>query len=425
MNSSKERRKKKKKKRLMKIFLRTIIITLIVVGAVFGTIWLTYNHFLHEGSGVSDKNNDAPLDTINKTLAVFGVDEDGYRTDVIFVVNYNSETGKVKLVSIPRDTKVEWTSEQQEKMIEYKGYAISTSKINEMTSYGGIEHIRDFTINQIENLLDIEVDNYVIITIDAFKDLVDAVGGVDVVVPELNGNGLHYDDYYQDLHIHLDPGPTHLDGEAAEGFVRFRKGYVDGDVGRIKTQQIFLEAFAKKVMSPEVITKIPNIAKVILTSVKTDIKINEITTYYSYLKQIDTTNLSFNIIPGKGSYEGSKSYYFPDMEAMPQFIREVFYDEAPVEEDVVIEDKTVQMEILNSTDINGLAGKAKEQLEAAGYTVTSVGNYQGTALGITKIYAKDIEKAKQFKTYFENAEIEQSNDITGDIQIILGNDTSY
>lgn len=411
--------KQRQKKKLRKIFFTVVIVTAIVSIALVAGIAGLYNKYMYNG-GTSLGHKNEPLDKINKTLAVFGVDEDGYRTDVIFVVNYNSDTGKVKVVSVPRDTRVEWNKQQQEKLIEYAGYSRNVSKINEMTSYGGIEHIRDFTINEIEELLNVEIDNYIIITIDAFRKIVDAIGGVEVDVPALaDGNGLHYDDNYADLHIHLEPGLQVLDGEQAEGLVRFRKGYAEGDVGRIKTQQLFLEAFAKKITSPAIITKIPNIINAILSTVTTDIRLNEMSGYLPYLKVLDMNNLSFNIIPGEAAYQDGAWYYIPDLVAMPEFIDEIFYDKVPEE---VIEDKTVTIEVLNSTYTAGLAGKAKEELELAGYTVNEIGNYTAEELSQTVIYARDTSLANQFKAYFPGAAIEQDSTLTNDIRIILGYD---
>ncbi len=420
MSEKKNKLKKKQKKALGRIFFRVMIITFIIVGLLIGGFIFAYNHFILDKNPLIGTNKEP--DPINKTLAVFGVDEEGYRTDVIFVVNYNSETGKSRVISIPRDTKVEWSEEQRARMEEYKGYSVSVSKINEMTSYAGIEHIREFTIDEIENMLGIQVDNYVIITIDAFKQIVDAIGGVEVDVPALDGNGLHYDDNYADLHIHLEPGLQVLDGEAAEGLVRFRKGYAEGDVGRIKTQQLFLEAFAKKITSPSIITKVPNIINTIFKTVTTDIKLGDIPGYLPYLKSMDASNLSFNIIPGEAAYENGKSYFFPDMEAMPGFVEDVFNDNITSEEPEIIEDKSVSIEILNATAIRGAAAAAKDNLEAVGYTVNIIGNFTLEDPSTTIIYAKDIKKAEQFKAYYPNAIIKQNADMSYDIQIILGND---
>ena len=381
-----------------------------------------YNKFIYDGNGIISQKDPDP---INKTVAVFGIDEDGYRTDVIFVVNFNSESGRTRILSIPRDTRVEWSERQREEMEEIKGYSVSVSKINEMTSYVGIDKITDFTIPEIEELTGITIDNYVVVTIDAFKKIVDAVGGVEVDVPVLNGNGLQYDDNAQDLHIHLSPGLQVLDGEAAEGLVRFRKGYVEGDVGRIKTQQLFLEGFAKKITSPQIITKLPAIAKTVMENVTTDVSLSEALGYIPYLKSINTNELKADIIPGEGRYQGGKSYYFPDEVQMPMFINDFLYgsdeEETGTEETVI--DHSVSIEVLNSTGTSGLAGRGKATLEAAGYTVNSIGNYTEDTLSITTIYAKERRLAKQFLSYYPNANIIESSNIPYDIQIVLGNDS--
>lgn len=418
--------KKSQKKKLGAIFLRGVVITFTVCVVLLGAAAGAYRFFIYDDgeAGSVFKYNPMAKKTrdINQTIAIFGVDKDGYRTDVIFVLNYNSKTNKAKVVSIPRDTKVTWSDMQKQKLQEYKGTNISISKLNEMTSYGGIENIRAFTIDEIERMLGIKVDHYAIVTIDAFRQIVDAVGGVEVDVPALDGKGLHYDDNAQNLHIHLNPGLQVLDGKQAEGLVRFRKGYAEGDVGRIKTQQIFLKAFAKKVLSPATLSKIPQIVPVIFTSVKTDLPLTEIPGYYGYLNKFDLTNLSFDIIPGEAEHQGSKWYFVANKSEMPAFINRIFFEEPSVSGDLaaVIEDKTVTIEILNGTTIKGAAGKAKDELEKLGYNVERIDNYEDNNMQSTIIYAKDISKAKQFQNYYNGAVIQQSSSITYDIQIILG-----
>lgn len=423
--SQQKKSKKRRKRRLRRIFFKTVAITFIILTIAIGGFAFMYHNYLYEGSAgtlFKPKQNDP----INKTLAVFGVDEEGLRTDVIFVLNYNSETEKLRVISVPRDTKVDWTFEQQSIAQVRKGYSVTTSKLNEMTSYGGIDHIRDLTIPQIEDMLDIQIDNYVIITLDAFRKIVDAIGGVEVDVPVLNGNGLHYDDNYQDLHIHLDPGVQVLDGKEAEGLVRYRKGYAEGDVGRIKTQQLFLEAFAKKVTSPGIITKLPNIINTVLETVSTDVKLSEVTSYLPYIKSMNAENLTFNIVPGEAQYINGKSYYVVDEAAIPSFIQEVFSDkeeEKVADEDIIV-DQTVSIQVLNSTGISGLAGKSKDRLEAEGYSVNDTGNYTLETLNRTIIYAKDESLGKQFLSYYPGAIVRQDANISYDICIVLGNDAS-
>lgn len=425
MKETTQRLKKSQKKKLGNLFVRVSTITLIVCLGILGIGAAAYKMFIYEGKekgGIFNLKLTPKAKDINETLAVFGVDEDGYRTDVIFVVNYNSATNKVKIVSVPRDTKVTWSDRQNQKLQEYKGKSISVTKLNEMTTYGGIDHIRDFTIDEIQNLLGIEVDHYVIVTLDAFRQIVDAVGGVEVDVPVHKGSGLHYDDYAQGLHIHLDPGPQLLDGAQAEGLVRYRQGYAEGDVGRIKTQQLFLNAFAKRLLSPDIITKLPKIVPIIFSSIKTDMPLSEIPQYYDYLKNIPLEELSFNIIPGEAEHQGSKWYFIPNMDEMTQFAEDIFFKEENIQSEESVEDKSVTIEVLNGTTITGAAGEVKDELEKIGYHVARIDNYETHDNKTTIIYAKDEKKAQQFKSYFKTAVIEKNSSMAYDIQIVLGED---
>ena len=197
---------------------------------------------------------------------------------------------------------------------------VRVGKINEMTSWGGIENIRPLTITTIERLLGVKIDNYVVVNLDAFRQIVDAIGGVEVEVKQR----MKKDDYSQDLHIDLSPGVQVLDGEKAEQFVRFR-GYPTGDLGRIEAQQDFLEAFAKKILSPEIITKIPKILPILFTSLKTDIGLTEIPSYYPYLKDFDINQLHFSILPGEARIEEGLSCFFVDEEAVCTLVQELFF----------------------------------------------------------------------------------------------------
>lgn len=429
-----------KQKKLLKIFLKAIAITLAVCVVIIGIGIAAYYQFIYDGKTNTppkdlteqqqeEEDNKQEISNINQTIAVFGIDEDQTRTDVIFVVNFNSKTHKVKLVSIPRDTKVDWTDAQRSKLNEHKGTSIYTTKINEMTAYGGMENIRDFTIDEIENMIGSKVDNYIIINLDAFRKIVDAIGGVEVDVPQR----MKYTDNAQGLYIDLSPGVQTLDGDKAEQLVRYRQ-YLNGDVDRIQVQQLFLKAFAKKVMSPQMLAKIPQIVPIVFSSIKTDVSLTEVSKYYPFLESFDMNYLSFNTIPGEGRYEGGISYFFPDRVALDTLIEEVFFDtqvagtdatgnesEGTETEDAVI-DTDVTIEVLNATGEKGIAGEVKDDLEKAGYKVDRIANYTENDLSATKIYAKDTKLAAQFKSYFKEASIQVSTTINYDIQIIVGKD---
>lgn len=430
MSTKGTKKKLNKKKKLVKTFLRAMLGTGLVCVIAIGSLVGCYNYFFKEEGSTNktslNKNNTKPeeeLQDIYKNVAVFGVDKDGYRTDVIFVVNFNSETNKVKVLSVPRDTKVTWSEEQRQSLRDLGKRTVSVSKINEMTTYGGIDNIKAFTINELERMLGITIDNYVIVNINAFNEIVDAIGGVDLYVPQ----DMKHTDYAGDLFIDLKEGQQHLDGDKAEQFVRFRS-YPNGDVDRVAAQQIFLKAFADKVLSPSIITKIPKMTSIIFNSLTTDISLTEIPQYYKYVNNFNGENISFHILPGEGRYEGRASYFFPDLDELDAVVQEVFFDTVPAGEEVLPEeaesvvDQTVSIAVLNGSGITGAAGRTRDQIIEQGYTVSEVGNYTSHDVENTMIIAKDEAKAKQFLTYYPNAQITQDATIATDIQIVIGKD---
>lgn len=441
MEQNNKRFSEKQKKKLLKTFLITVGITLALCAVILIAGVVIYNNTLGAQSVSEVKNVELTeeekqfeeekkeVSELNKTIAVFGVDEDEVRTDVIFVVNFNTTTNKVKIVSIPRDTKVYWSDKQRRAYNELTGNDISVSKLNEMAAYGRINknigNIRDFTIDEIENLLKVHIDSYVVINLDAFREIVDAIGGVDMYVPQ----DMYYKDDCQGLYINLKEGMQHLDSDNAEGLVRFRH-YPMGDEARVQVQQTFLKAVAEKVKSQSVST-LAGIATRLFPYVKTDIKLSEVMDYLDILNQFDLSNMSFYTVPGYGASDEGPSYYYIDEEKLEQMVTEVFLDttvagEEPTEttseepEETATIDMDVSVAIYNATGIKGIAGRYKDKLQDAGYNVVKIDNYKENDLQDSTIYAKDTSKAKQFLEYVSGAEIVEDSSLDYDIEIVVG-----
>ena len=334
----------KKAKVLWKIFWVTSAVTMTVCVTTLGAGVLVWNKVIYQEEKIVEdteieveateeepiasdevakekeaKKEEPEPEPLNKTVAVFGVDAEGYRTDVLLVGHFNSLTNEVDVISIPRDTHVVWTEEQKEHLKAGNEW-VRESKLNEMTAYTGIEEIRGSTINYLETVLSAKIDNYVVIDTSAFREIVDTIGGVTLDVPQR----MKYDDYSQDLHIDLYPGLQTLNGSDAEGFVRYRHDYVMGDLKRIEVQRLFLEALTEQVTKPTIILKAPEILSVVLGAVKTDMKIQEVKEYLPYLSQFDPNKLSFHTL--EGSYERieGREYYQLNEEAARVLGDEVF-----------------------------------------------------------------------------------------------------
>ena len=154
--------------------------------------------------------------------------------------------------------------------------------------------------------------------LQGIEELVDAIGGVDFDIPL----DMDYDDPVQDLHIHFRKGPRHLTGAEALGVVRFRHnndgtGYGTEDIGRIGTQQAFLKAVAKKMMSALSLDTLSSYAMIFSKHVKTDLSMGNLVWIATEALSMGMDNIHFHTLPGDGAglYEG-RSYYVLDPEAV-------------------------------------------------------------------------------------------------------------
>lgn len=169
----------------------------------------------------------------------------------------------------------------------------------------------DFGITYLSTLIyyyfGIEIDYQAKADLSGFRGVVDAVGGVDLYVPER----MYYKDPYQDLYIDLYPGQQHLDGDKAEQFVRFR-GYKTGDIGRLNAQKTFINAFVDKLLSPSTITRIDDVVVEVKKNVYTSISVNDMLRFSKTIVKLDADNgVKIVTLPGVGEYVGGVSYFLP------------------------------------------------------------------------------------------------------------------
>lgn len=310
-----------------------IIIGILAIGA--NVLWKNYNKIVVDEDvqmlatiPVYNRNEAREQEPVNKNIAIFGVDKEGYRTDVILVAHFNSEENKVKVIAVPRDTRVNWSAYQQDKLRELGKSNHTTSKITEMSSYGGIDKLRYFTINSLEEIMGIKIDDYIVINTEAFRKIVNAVGGVEVNVPRK----MEYTDSLQGLSINLDEGLQILDGDKAEGLVRWRHNnsysqqYAQGDIGRIETQKLFLKALAKKVLQPNVLNSLDDVLGIIYEDVRTNIKLEETMNYLKYAQRLQVENIEFYTLPGESEKIGGIWYYIVEEQGIDHFMNQVLYE---------------------------------------------------------------------------------------------------
>ncbi|MEG1412612.1 MAG: LCP family protein [Acidaminococcaceae bacterium] len=233
--------------------------------------------------------------SLKKNIVVMGVDErsgDAGRSDTLFVVMFDSKNDHVSLLSVPRDTMVK---------IPKHGW----DKINHAFAYGGYR----LTRQTVEEFLGIQINNYVVIDFKGFKRIIDAIGGIDIVVEK----AMYYEDPYDDLVIDLEAGPQHLDGEKAIQYVRYRDE--EGDIGRIKRQQQFIAAAYNKINSTQILTKVPAFIHELSSMIETDMPLTDMAmmgkAMHKTMKSQD--GLSVATVPGEPVFIDEVSYWVPDM----------------------------------------------------------------------------------------------------------------
>ena len=281
---------------------------IIVVVTILVVIWMFYNFIiaLQTGEPFSFFGNSKGGSDSVKTFVVAGVDEDGYRTDLILLCQVNRRDKAVNVLQIPRDTKIE--NKRSDKKINsayYSGFDVMSKEIEQVTG--------------------LRPEHYAMVSFDGFQDIVDAVGGVTVDVPIR----MEYNDPAQDLVIDLQPGKQKLDGEKAEMFMRYRKGndgtgYPDGDIGRLTAQKELYNAVAKKLLSPVGIVRAPAVFSAVKKNTETDFTAGEILGLMKDVMLIGKDPVSIYSVPGEGKYIGGVSYFVHDKTATKKLVQEHF-----------------------------------------------------------------------------------------------------
>ncbi|EMT37968.1 LCP family protein [Thermoanaerobacter thermohydrosulfuricus] len=391
-------------KKFIKIVSMLLLLSLLSVG-VGGYIYLKSLNPLDVSlmNKNSENKNSEAIQKIN--ILVLGVDEtsptDPRRSDTMILLSYNPKTNKAYILSIPRDT-----------MIKLDKYG--TQKINAAYPIGGPQ----LAMDMVSQLIGEPVDYYVKIGYEGFKQLVDDLGGVEMNVPM----DMNYDDNAGNLHIHLKKGVQLLDGEKALQLVRFRHGYAEQDLERVKVQREFLLAMFQKAKDPSTLLKIHRILKTINQYVETNIPPTTMLKYADYLLKLDKDNIKTATVPGTPQYIDGVAYYITDPQKVLQFM-----DNLNDERDdtaIAANKKDIKIEVLNGGGIPGAATKTADLLKQQGYDVVKIGNVIGTTYNTTQIINRTDDKkiVEDLKKILKNAiVVEDTNgDSNVDITIILG-----
>lgn len=312
MKRTKEKKVKGSSKLSFFLKITLILATSLVICATTYAVYLTKKaeqaannaYEKIENREISDKR-ETKVEPLNDNISVLfiGVDDsetrgqgaDRSRSDALMLATLNNKTKTMKLLSIPRDSYV------------YIPYSRSNDKINHAHAKGGTLA----TIETVEELFDIPVDYYVRMNFNAFIDVVDALGGIEVEVPY---DLLEQNEFDQKT-ISLKAGLQELNGSEALALARTRKK--DSDIERGKRQQEIIKAIAAKAASFSSISKYDDVLDAVGDNMKTDMTFSEMKSVFSYFSQgiprIDTLTLK-----GYDDWSSGPYYYKLDEEELEE-----------------------------------------------------------------------------------------------------------
>ena len=274
----------------------------------------------------------------------------GQRADTIILAHIDPAENHIVMVQFPRDLWIPIPGDGE-------------NKINSALEGGPNELVR--TVKQLTGL---QINQYVQINIAGFRDLVDAIGGVDVCITE----PIPFDPHTGIEITEDELGLVHFDGDRALRFVRSRH-FVTGDFERIQNQQKFVAAAIKKLVSSETLihpSRILKLAEVAGKNLVTDqhTTINGLRHLAERLKGFDPEHYEAYIAPndGIGNVDGISTVVY-DAATSKVMFDAIADNESPAEADGVpsIDPSTIRVGVYNGSRIDGTASTAADELETA------------------------------------------------------------
>lgn len=323
------------------------------IGKVLLSIFIALVVFLFiiMGFGLFDDSNIlAPVENGKINVLLLGVDESGLRSDTLMVASYDANEAKVNLLSIPRDTKV---------FIENRKF---TRKINEIHALSSKKKSGEIVgaeamAEVVTQLTGIPINYYAEFSFASIDSLFDILGPVEFDVPDVEGKGrgMNYDDPYQNLHIHLEPGLQKLSGNQIQQFLRYRKSNygvgTGSDTDRVTRQQALFKAVIDQKVNLSILPKVPAIFSQISKEIKTNIQTGDITKYIRYIAKLSGESVTTYTLPGENKTLSGGSYFVMNVEELTNLVRDVFGYEATPTDRVTISDEHSQ-KVLKAGNMN-------------------------------------------------------------------------
>ena len=308
---SERARQRRRGKRIKRGVLGTLLGVLVLAVAAGGLWVATIMGRLNNASLITEGLRAILVDSdVTKDpfyMLLLGTDgrpgEETYRSDTIVLARIDPTQKQVTLVSIPRDTKVTING--------------STQKINAAHALGGPEGV----VEAVNELCGVQISHYAEVSFDGIQQLVDALGGVEVNVPDRIDDPKAGD-------VVIEPGVQTLDGEEALAFCRSR-AFADGDYTRMRHQRIFIAALANTILNKVDPTNLLSLVESISEMVVTDLSISDIISLANAMRGMDTDEIYSANVPSTTAMIDGISYVIADEDELEAMMERVDAGEDP------------------------------------------------------------------------------------------------
>lgn len=208
------------------------------------------------------------------------------RSDVNIVVTLNTDTKRVQILSIPRDS--------------YVPIAGPGNNQSDKLTHAGVYGV-DASVTTLENLLETEIPYYFRVNFSSFEEVIDTIGGITISNPaSFSAGGFSFPQ-----------GEIEMYGEKALAFVRERKSLEEGDLSRAKNQSLVIEAIFRKMIQPEQLLRLPTLMDTLGESIDTNMSPQEMMRFANLqIENPGSWSIERVMLRGTGAY-GLPSYAMP------------------------------------------------------------------------------------------------------------------
>jgi LCP family protein required for cell wall assembly len=359
-------------------------------------------------------------------------DDESTNTDTIILVRIPNNGKSATAISIPRDSYVAAPGLGKTKINGVYGQTREAKRASLVKAGDSAQHAmaqgteagRDALIKTVADLTGVTVDHYAEIGLLGFALITDALGGVEVCLKDPVFEPLSGADF--------PAGQQKLDGPEALSFVRQRHDLPRGDLDRVVRQQAVMASLAHRIISNQTLSS-PTTLKRLEAAVQRSVVISsgwDVMDFVQQMQKLAGGKVAFATIPvldGAGwSDDGMQSVVRVDPHQVQDWVAGLLNDQAAGKtEELAYTPAKTTANVVNDTDINGLAAAVSDVLSSKGFSTGSVGNNEGGHVKSSQVRAAktdDLGAQQVAKELGGLPVIADASMTPGSVRVVLAND---